>query len=107
LNSADVTEVRTLTGIVLGLAAMTQLGCLNDCQRLCDSWYEFREVVCEDSDVSAELNRCLSDYHTLPDGGQDEAFCRQYLDFVDGLDTEDELYCGDLVTKDVPIALQL
>ena len=86
---------------------MTQLGCLNDCQRLCDSWYEFREVVCEESDVNAELNRCLSDYHTLPVGGQDEAFCRLYLDFVEELDTEDDLYCGELVPRDGQHALQL
>jgi len=100
LESPDVSEVCKLVTCVCGLALLMQLACLNDCQRLCNSWYEFREVVCEETDVSADLNRCLSDYHTLPVGGSDAQLCQHYLVFVEALDAEDQLYCGELMSSD-------
>ena len=107
LESANVSEAHKLVFCVCGLAVLMQLACLNECQRLCNSWYEFREVVCEETDVSADLNRCLSDYHTLPVGGSDALLCQHYQEFVDGLDADDQLYCGELESSDGAYALGL
>ena len=83
------------TALALAVIAPAAPGCLNECQHLCNSWYRYREVVCGEVVDAADLNRCLSDYRTLPENGQDDDLCRAYLAFVDDLDAEDAVYCGE------------
>ncbi len=78
----------------MGLAAMPTLGCLNECQQLCNSWYGFRKSVCGDEVEATDLNRCLTDHRTLAaDPGEVET-CGAYLQFVDQLDEGDAELCG-------------
>lgn len=73
-------------------ALALQLGCLNDCQLLCNSWYGYRQSVCEEDVEATDLNRCLSDYRVPAQGSGDEVACRYFLEYMDGL--EDDRMCG-------------
>lgn len=80
--------------ILLGLTLLPVLGCLNECQQLCNSWYGFRSSVCGDAVEAMDLNRCLSDHRTLVMEPEDDKVCGFYLDFVDQLDDGDEELCS-------------
>ncbi len=97
LNARDVRQTGKLGARIgtVAVAAATlalQVGCLNDCQLLCNSWYGYRKTVCEEDVEATDLNRCLSDYRTLAQGSGDDVSCRFFLDHVDEL--EDDRMCG-------------
>ena len=67
-------------------------GCLNECQLLCNSWYAYLEAVCDRDVDTADLNRCVSDYRTLPRGGADDNACAYHLEAMERV--EDDRLCG-------------
>jgi hypothetical protein len=97
LNARDVKEsgkLGTRSGAVatVAVALALQVGCLNDCQMLCNSWYGYQQSVCDEDVEATDLNRCLTDYRTLAQGSGDDVSCRFFLDHVDEL--EDDRMCG-------------
>jgi len=106
VESADVARVSGTWAIGLLLAAtLTQSSCLNECQQLCDAWYEYRELACEETDLAADLNRCLSDFQTLTTGTLEA--CRFYQPFVEGLVPEEKLFCGEVADNDGAFSFML
>ena len=93
--------------ILLGIFLLPQLGCLNPCQQLCNSWYGFRKDVCDDPVEAADLNRCLTDHRTLLAGAEEDEVCAFYLEYVDQLGSEDQAICGERAPMDGALQFDL
>ncbi len=78
--------------MVVAFGFALQIGCLNDCQQLCNSWYGYHKTVCGEDVEATDLNRCLSDYRIPSQGSGDDVSCRFFLEYVEGLD--DDRMCG-------------
>ena len=93
--------------ILLGLTLLPSLGCLNECQQLCNSWYGFRSSVCGDAVEATDLNRCLSDHRTVVADPSEGEACGAYLAYVEQLDDGDTELCTTLATGDGAFQLQV
>ena len=111
MNASEVPSARRTRLLALGAAlawmAPAWLGCQNQCQELCTSWYSYQKSVCGARIDATDLNRCLGDYKSLELGSSEDQACGRYLDFVERLESDDWTFCGELVVDDSAFAFDL
>lgn len=80
-------------GPLLAATILALAGCsTNACMDLCDTWYEYRERVCDDATAVDALARCESDYRSVADDSAEALACAE-ASALDVLSSDDPRCC--------------